>query len=146
MMKMRLTGSHCGRLGFALLLSLGLASIVACGPSGPSEIPVKGKVTFGGGAWPKPPTLDFAAVKPAAGMPNKPATAVADLEGNYSVKLVPGEYVVNITCWEVEPAPDDPTKQKSYVPKRFNEAERQKIEVPLEGKKTIEVNWDVPKQ
>jgi len=145
-MKMRLTSLNGGSFGCGIFLVLACFALAGCGPSGPPEIPVKGKVTFGGGAWPKPATLDFTAVQPAAGMPNKPATAVIEGEGNYSVKLVPGQYVVNVSCWEVEPQPDNPTKAKSYIPDRYaTGADRQKLEVPLDAKGPIELSWDIPK-
>lgn len=123
-----------------------LCTFTACGPSGPPEIPVKGKVTFGGGVWPKPATLDFATVTPAAGMPSKPASVVIDGDGTYQVKLIPGEYVVNVTCWEVEMQPDNPSTAKSYIPARFaTGADRQKVNVPLDAKGPIELSWDIPK-
>ena len=134
---------HAGLwLGLCCLLSL----FTACGGSGIPEVPVKGKVTFGGGRWPKPATLDFTAVQPAEGMPNKPASVVVEGDGAFEVKLVPGQYVVNVTCWEVEMQPDNPTTAKSYIPARFaTGAERQKIDVPLNAKGPIELSWDIPK-
>ena len=138
-MKMRLTT--------ALGLLLTLALFLGCGPSGPPQIPVKGKVTFGGGVWPKAATLDFACEEPAAGMPRATVTAVVEGEGNYSVKLIPGKYIVNITCNEIEPTPDKPNTLKSYIPDRFRTGkERQKIDVPLDAKGPIEMSWDIPKQ
>jgi hypothetical protein len=123
-----------------------LGTLTACGPSGPREIPVKGKVTFGGGAWPKPATLDFAPVAPAAGMPNRPATVVIEGDGTYEVKLIPGQYVVNVSCNEVEPLPDNPSTAKSYIPDRFRIGEdQQKVDVPLDAKGPVELSWDIPK-
>src|SRR5262245_53434542 len=123
----------------ALLLS-------ACGPSGPPKIKVNGKITFGGGDWPKPATLDFTALKTAEGMPNLPQSVVVQGDGKFTVDLVPGEYVVNTTCWEVEMTPDNPNSGKSYIPKAFREGDqRPKVSVPLGAKGPIEVNWDIPK-
>lgn len=144
-MKMRLKTTGSGRmllLGVAMLLGL----LAGCGSGGIPTVPVKGQVTFGGGDWPKPATLDFTATQPAEGMPNTPASAVVQGDGKFEVKLVPGEYVVNVTCWEVEMQPDNPATGKSYIPARYGTgADRQKISVPLGSNKPIEVKWDIPK-
>lgn len=144
-MKMQLM-TAARRISIWLCMAAILCTITACGKSGPPEIPVKGKVTFGGGAWPKPATLDFAPVTPAEGMPSRPATVVIEGDGTYEVKLIPGQYVVNVSCNEVEPQPDNPSTMKSYIPDRFRIGEdRQKIDVPLDAKGTIELSWDIPK-
>jgi hypothetical protein len=107
---------------------------------------VKGKITFGGGDWPKPATLDFVATKAAPGMPSLPTSVVVQADGKFQVQLVPGEYVVNITCMEVEMQPDNPSTGKSYIPDRFRTgADRPKVDVPLGSKGPIEVSWDIPK-
>ncbi|WP_254513129.1 hypothetical protein [Anatilimnocola floriformis] len=138
-MKTRLTAAT---LGLALL-----AMLTACGPSGPPVIPVQGKVTFGGVPWPKPATLDFTPTKPAPGMPGKTITTVAAADGSYLVQLPPGEYVISITCNEIEPSPDNPSTRKSYLPDRFAIGEnRQKVTVPVDTKGTIDLTWDVPKE
>lgn len=128
-------------MGVAVLLCV----ISGCGGGGVPTVPVKGQITFGGGDWPKPATLDFTATQPAAGMPNTPASAVVQGDGKFEVKLVPGEYVVNVTCWEVEMQPDNPSTAKSFIPDRYRiGADRPKISVPI-GSKPIEVKWDIPK-
>jgi hypothetical protein len=145
-MKMRLKAIGSGRTLLLLGVTVLLGLLAGCGSSGIPTVPVKGQVTFGGGDWPKPATLDFTATEPAAGMPNTPASAVVQGDGKFEVKLVPGEYVVNITCWEVEMQPDNPSTGKSYVPDRYGTgADRQKISVPLNSK-PIEVKWDIPKK
>ena len=128
-----------------ILLASALCLFASCGPAGIPKVPVKGKITYGGGDWPKAAIFDFAPLQPAAGMPSAPGTAVVEPNGEFKVDLVPGTYVVNITCWEVEPAPDDPSKSKSYVPQRMQEGDaKPKFEVPV-GAKEVKFDFDIPK-
>ncbi len=113
----RIRSSH--RLLSALLLAGFICSLASCGPPGIPTVPVKGKITFGGGEWPKPATLDFAMVQSAAGMPNTPASVVVQADGAFNIKLVPGQYVVNLTCQEIEMQPDNPNSGKSFIPDRY---------------------------
>lgn len=127
------------------LLAAAFCCFTSCGPAGIPRVPVKGKITYGGGDWPKPPIFDFAPLQAAPGLPATPGTAAVEPNGEFKVDLVPGTYVVNITCWEIEPAPDDPSRAKSYVPKRFEEADaKPKVEVPV-GSKGVDFTFDIPK-
>jgi hypothetical protein len=133
-----------------LSVSLFLFALVSagCGDAGPPRVPVNGQITYAGGNWPKPATLDFTAEKPAEGMPNLPESVEIKPDGKFETRLVPGEYVINITCWEIEPAPDDPSKAKSYVPEKYHKTgspERLRVSVPLGSKGPIEVDYDIVK-
>jgi hypothetical protein len=128
-----------------LLLAAGLCFLTGCGPAGIPRVPVKGKITYAGGDWPKPPIFTFTASDPAPGMPSLPESAAVQPNGEFKVNLVPGTYVVNIECYEIEPAPDDPTRAKSYVPKRMEAMDtKPKFEVPV-GAKEVEFTFDIPK-
>ena len=132
---------RCGMAGVAAVLCL----LVSCGPAGIPRVPVRGKITFDGGDWPKPPIFDCAPLKGARGLPATHGSAWVGQNGEFKVDLVPGTYVVNITCWEVEPAPDDYSRAKSYVPKRFENGDaKPKVEVPV-GSKGVDFTFDIPK-
>jgi hypothetical protein len=136
---------------FLLLASLTalLPFLVSCAKSGPPRIPVKGKITYAGGDWPKPAMVDFAAIKPAEGMPNQGASTEIKGDGQFAVELVPGEYAINITCWEVEMQPDNPNSGKSYIPKRYQQtghADRLTVNVPLGAKDPVTFNVDIAKE
>ena len=136
----------------ASLLVVCCLGIAGCGPSGPELVKVKGKVTFGGGPWPAEGTLYFHPVDPAEGMPERPARADFDTEGNFTVTsfedgdgLVPGKYKVIVECWESAPMMGKPVK--SYVPKRYQTSGTSDLEVVIEsGSGTQTITRDVPKQ
>lgn len=131
-----------------LLAGVGLALVAGCGPSRPTLIPVSGKVTYGGGAWPKKGTIYFTCEKPADGYPSRPGTGEFDTDGSFTVTsyeggagLHPGKYVARVECWEVEPNMEGkPTK--SYVP---GMAPKLELEVLVtDSAKTV--TFDIPKQ
>jgi hypothetical protein len=134
-----------------LLASMLVAALVAiatgCGQSGPELVPVRGKVTYGGGSWPKAGTVTF------AGGP-RPASAQFDEAGNFRVSsfekregLQPGKYKVSIDCWEVAPKIDKPGAEKSYVPPKYRNTATSGLEITVEsGKPQTGIQWDVPKQ
>jgi hypothetical protein len=134
------------RLAIMSLVFVGALSI-GCGESGPPRVPVKGKITYAGGDWPKPAMVDFVAEKPAEGMPSLPTSVEVKDDGKFQTELVPGEYVINITCWEVEMQPDNPSSGRSYIPAKYHQPgpDRLKVSVPLGSKGPIEVNYDIAK-
>ncbi len=141
-------GLVCLLGAFACLLAVG------CGSDGPETVQVRGKITFGGGEWPKPGMLYFASVKTAEGLPGRPGRARFDTRGNFKVTtfaeddgLIPGQYKVGVECWEVEPAMDNPQAAKSYVPQEFQSPMTSGLELNVvPGQSAIELQWDVPKQ
>lgn len=134
------------RLGYLICLTL-IAVLAGCADSGPPRVPVRGQITFAGGQWPKPAMVDFVAEKPAEGMPNLPTSVELKGDGKFATELVPGEYVINITCWEVEMQPDNPSSGKSYIPAKYHQEgpDRMKVAVPLGSKGPIEVKYDIVK-
>ena len=136
-----------------LLLIVCCLPLSGCGKSGPETVSVKGKVTLGGGAWPKPGVLYFTPVKPAEGMPSRPAPAHFDEDGNFTVTsfregdgLVPGMYKVGVECWEVPPSMETNLPGKSYVPEKFQSPQTSGLKITIQpgaGKQTP--TFDVPK-
>ena len=130
-----------------LALSVVVLFLTGCGEKGPGLIPVKGKVTYAGGAWPKPGTINFNPTEPAAGFPRLNGTAAFDTDGSFTVKstgdkfgLVPGKYKIVIECWDVMPSMETNNPGKSYVPETFT----QEVEI-LVGDSSKNVTFDVPK-
>lgn len=132
----------------ALLLLF--VTLTGCGREGPERVPVHGRITYGGGAWPKAGVVYFQPLGSHGGQPLRPATGMFDAEGSFQATsftpgdgLVPGKYRVRVECWEVEPNPDPKFgPPKSYVPGNVALAD---LEVP-EGSSTLTPTWDVPKR
>ena len=141
----------CGRrFLFALLLG---SLFAGCGPKLPATVPVRGTITYGGGAWPKPGILYFTIVKPAEGFPGRTGTAPFDTQGRFVVKtwqnvegLMPGTYHVGIDCWEVPPTMGGPPAV-SCVPRKYRNAATSGIELVIApGDAAKELSLDVPKE
>ena len=130
-------------------LLLALTVTTGCGEKGPGLIPVTGKITYGGGDWPKPGNVNFNAVEPAEGFSRLNGTAELATDGTFTVKstgtkmgLMPGKYMVMIECWEEMPSMETNTAGKSYVPADFPP---QEVVIAV-GDKKKEVTFDVPKK
>ncbi|QDU25770.1 hypothetical protein ETAA8_08410 [Anatilimnocola aggregata] len=130
-----------------------IAGLTSCNETGPRTVPVNGKITFGGGPWPKAGTLFFTPLAPAAGMPNQTGTAEFGLDGKFVVTsyeagdgLVPGKYSVNIECWDT-PVTEDSSAGKSYLPSNYGELIKSQlpIDIPLDARGPVQVILDVPK-
>jgi hypothetical protein len=130
---------------------LALLFLTGCGEKGPGLVPVKGKITYGGGPWPNATgKVNFTPLEPAAGFPRLGGTADLAQDGSFTVKstgenkygLVPGKYRINIENWEVMPSmePGAP-KEKSYIPAGFQPPE---VEIKVD-EKSKNVSFDVPK-
>jgi hypothetical protein len=131
-----------------ILCLLFFSLLLGCGEKGPGLIPVTGKVTYGGGAWPVAGNINFNPVEPAEGFPRLGGTATFNPDGAFTVKstgdkygLVPGKYSINIECWEVLPSMETNNPGKSYVPEGF----QHEIEIKP-GEKKKEVTIDVAKK
>jgi hypothetical protein len=80
-----------------------------CGQNTPKMMPVRGKLTFEGGAWPKPGKMIFSPLKSEPGFPCKPGIATFNTDGEFSAKtddyegLIPGEYRIAVMCWKIAP-------------------------------------------
>jgi len=124
-----------------------------CGGPGVETVTVRGRITYGGGDWPKPGTAYFTPADPAPGMPLRPAPGNFDTSGNLSVvgvsckkDLVPGKYKIGIECWEVEPSMENPQAAKSYVPPKYQSPQTSGLEVTVQpGQRYVDVNFDIPK-
>jgi hypothetical protein len=98
------------------MVSLVLLGVSGCGDSNlPPTVPVRGKVTFGGGSCPQSGSIRFAPLETVEGLPNRPGRADFDTSGEYRARsyrendgLVPGKYRVLLECWKVPPADGKP--------------------------------------
>jgi hypothetical protein len=74
---------------------------------------VHGKITLGGGAWPKEGIIYFTPLAPAAGFPRRPGNAKFNKDGEFVVTtlttgdgLYPGKYGAAVECWDIPPSMD----------------------------------------
>ena len=131
-----------------------LGSLVGCGNDLPKTVPVEGRITYGGGDWPTSGVLYFIAVKPAQGFPSRPGSAAFGKDGRFAVTtfqandgLLPGEYRINVECWESRPSMDAQAG-RSYVPTKFQAGMSSdfKVVVPADSSDPLELSFDVPKR
>jgi len=121
--------------------------VPGCGPRVKGLNVVRGKVTYGGGPWPKEGMITF------AGGP-RPASAKFDTEGNFAVEsfekqqgLFPGKYKVSVECWEEQPQMMVPNSGKSYVPNKYRSPASSDLEITVEaGKPLTDLKLDIPKK
>ena len=83
-------------------------------------VPVAGRVTLNGGAWPQPGKLYFlpaaaADTPPASPRSTRPGFAEFETSGDFVVQtrrpgdgLMPGRYRVGVWCWRKEPSAEEP--------------------------------------
>ena len=119
--------------GTALVFLAVLVAIpvsAGCGNKRPITVPVRGRITYGGGVWPKPGLIHFTPVKVPEGIPRLPVSAEFSTEGTFSVRtpgygdgLLPGTYKVHVECWEVEPRLGGMTPAKSFAPEKYTRPE-----------------------
>ena len=117
-------------------------------------VPVYGRVTYGGGDWPKPGKITFAAVKATGAQGLHPGSADFGTDGRFSVVkssqsegLAPGEYTVTVECWETPPSMDNPGGEKSYVPVKYQNGRTSDLKLVIEpDKRKVEFNANVPKE
>jgi hypothetical protein len=104
--------------------------LTACGCGGGYEglVSLEGKVTFDGAAPPAPGVVQFVAIEPAAGRPQRTATGQFDLNGHYEVSsfkpgdgIYPGKYHVTVICnkRDLDYSKKDPFREASYVADEF---------------------------
>jgi hypothetical protein len=123
-----------------------------CGRHPVHPIPVHGRITLGGGNWPKPGRLYFTS-QPNPNMPTRPGFALFDVEGHFKATtihpgdgLLPGEYRVHVACWDVPPTMENPAG-KSCVPANYRSAATSSLELVVKSDESMhEANFDVPKE
>lgn len=137
------------RTSLSCIALLFVLTAVGCGDKGPGLIPVTGKVTYGGGDWPKAGNINFNPVEPAEGYPRLNGTAEFQPDGTFTVKssgekfgLVPGKYMITLECWEEPPSMETTNPGKSYIPDGFQPPQ---VEIAV-GDSKKEVTFDVPKK
>jgi hypothetical protein len=123
-------------------LAVGLAG---CGSRHPL-VPVHGKVTRGGGAWPGEGSITFLPSEAASG-PQRPGFAVFGRDGAFKASsfkegdgLLPGRYTVRITC-DAPLKSEEDTSSESYVPANFTPPP---LEVKADGPRPVRYDVDVP--
>jgi hypothetical protein len=141
-----------GAVAACCLLAVGCMVLVGCGGSKLDTVTVTGRVTYGGGDWPKPGTIDFTPKEAAKGNLH-PGTAQFGTDGHFTVKsgqasgLVPGTYAIRIDCWETPPSMENPSAGKSYVPEKYRNAATSGLTLEIKpGDSKKEFTADIPKQ
>lgn len=131
------------------LISLCLA-FSGCGKSGPETVPVRGKVTFGGGPCPANGAVSFAPREVPEGLPRRPTSASFDTDGAFTVTsfdegdgLVPGRYRVHIECWKVLPQATTDGRGVSYIPANYRPRE---LVIKRGTRGPVELIYDIPTQ
>jgi hypothetical protein len=120
-----------------------------CNRRAVEPIPVRGRVTFNGGDWPKPGRLYFTS-QPNPEMPARPGFASFGIDGQFEATtihpddgLLPGKYRVHVECWDVPPSMANPVGQ-SRVPPKFQNAATSGLELVVKSDETShEANFDV---
>jgi len=136
----------------ALLTAAACLFLAGCRRDGPEVVPVEGKITYGGGSWPRPGMLYFTPLQPAAGFPNRPAWAEFATDGSFRPTsfqrndgLVPGRYQVAVECWETPPTMGSAIPARSCVPPKYRSPSTSGLEVNvLPAQKKVSLEWDVP--
>jgi hypothetical protein len=129
---------------FLLMLSCA-AGIAGCRKSA-GLVPVQGKVTLNGGAWPKAGTINFTPFKPAENFPAQPGTAHFDKDGAYAAKtgdalgLLPGEYRIAVFCWEKDS--DDIHPGISSLPEKYANPSESGLTLKIEPGQSGPVIWN----
>jgi len=131
-----------------LCLFLLLLGPLGCGGDRPQTVPVRGKITFGGGPCPAAGFIDFQPIEPAEGYPSRPGSGEFAEDGSYTVTsyepgdgLVPGRYRVHIECWQELPDEASMSPGVSYVPEDFAPDE---LVVDPAAKGPVVRNYDIP--
>lgn len=138
-------------LAWTTLPMVTLVMTAGCGGHGLPIVPVRGVVTFDGGACPAPGTVTFTPIEVAEGLPSRPGMASFREDGVFAVTsfregdgLLPGRYRVTIACDAGLPDPTspDPWGDVSYVTKGYQPPEM----MIAKGSQPLTVTYDVPKK
>ncbi len=134
----------------ALWAAAVLAAAAGCRGNYPATVPVRGRVTYNGGAWPGGGTIYFLPEKPAEAHGHHPGMASFGPDGAFTVRtftagdgLAPGTYVVRIECWKVPPAMGGPLPE-SYLPIDYQTGRRSLPNLVVEpGARRVWFEYDV---
>jgi len=138
-------GTHAGwAIGLALL-----AATSGCGSNNPQTVPVQGRITLDGGAWPKSGMIIFTCIEPAEGFPKRPGKGFFDRQGHFVLTtftegdgLIPGTYRAMVICGEEVKDSDGPSQ--SYVPLKYQTPARSGIELTVApDAEPIDFSFDV---
>lgn len=139
------------RPALALVMLL-VTLLVGCTKSKVDIVPVRGRVTYGGGDWPAAGTIYFQPKTAAAGLPLLAAVASFGTDGKFAAKtaqrtgLVPGIYTVRIECWEEAPKMSAPNSGKSWVDKQYEHGPTADYEINVPADSSgLDLNFDIPK-
>jgi len=136
------------RLPSLLVLSAVILLVAGCGESGPTTIPVYGKVTFDGAACPAAGVIIFAPIETPEGVPKRPATAKFGKDGKFETRsyqpgdgLLPGRYRVRIECLSGLPPPrPGGIEEVSYIAAGYKPED---LTISADSN-AVEVNYDLP--
>lgn len=125
-----------------------LVGCLILGGCGQSRVPVHGKVTLGGGPWPKPGVVRFVRVTSEQDASDPGITAKFGTDGRFTLEppdadgLAPGTYRVAVECWEREPVYGP---GKAYVPESYLDPKTSGWEVTIEpgASGPVELQHDV---
>jgi len=131
-----------------LLLSATALLVAGCGESGPTMIPVYGKITFDGAACPAAGVVIFSPKETPEGVPKRPATGKFGKDGKFEARsyqpgdgLLPGRYRVRIECLSGLPPPrPGGIEEVSYIAAGY---EPEDLTVSADSG-AVEANYDVP--
>jgi len=134
----------------ALLVTL--ATLICIGGCGKSEYPLvqlSGTVTFDGGECPSPGSVTLQPLEVSGEMPNRPATGQFGADGKYAVNafnnskgVLPGRYLLEVTCFAGAPDPSkpDPWASVDYIAEEYEPTE---ITISADSPKMVH-DIDVP--
>jgi len=142
------------------MLGLTMVSVLVCGCGGGREVesglvPVKGRGTRNGGAWPKPGALYFSPKDSAQATASRMGVATFGTDGTFeSVEggygdakgLHPGFYWVAVQCKEGDeemPIPGKPVQVKDHVPASYQDPSTSGLTLQVDAGKPAEVTFDV---
>jgi hypothetical protein len=136
---------HTSPLRMVLLLAPLMLSLLGCSNE-LKTVPVEGKITYAGGDWPKTARVTFACEEVAPGFDMHPADATLKPDGSFRVDLVPGKYVLNLECWDVEPSMENPAAAKSFLPDSHRSGMQSGFRVDVKpDAKIVKFEGNVPK-
>jgi len=150
--KRRRVAALQSRLALAVTFSIAAVLLAGCGADHPETVPVRGRVTLGGGDWPTRGRLYFTVVEPAEGFPRRPGRADFDTDGYFEARtwepgdgLMPGTYKVAVECWEIPPTME--TGGRGPVPERYRRASSSDWQLVIKpGSAAQVVEFDVPRE